>query len=144
MKILYYTTSHEIVLMGYFDSLTPGAGQAVADYNGNMPDSIAFYTFDGTTLTRKSQPVIDQITASTNFNVALMAGGLAQAFDIPTQISLASQFAAINGYASAKAFYGTLSLKSYLDGLVTAGVFTADQKNTVVAVVAQQGIDLNA
>ena len=61
MKIKYRTSDGEIIAMGEMPNLQPGAGEAVVDFNGEIPDKLVHNKFNGTSIEKKPQSEIDKI-----------------------------------------------------------------------------------
>ena len=139
MKILYTVATGEIVMIGYFGSITPGSGQSVSEYDGDMPDNASFYTFDGGNLVRKNQEAIDELKAIAGFNVDLMTARFGQTFSGVAAVGLAPYLGAIQSYGAAKNFSG---MNDFIGGLVALGKATQEQADQIIAIVEEQGIIL--
>lgn len=146
MKIRYDNVSKKFTGLDTPDWIVSDDTQTVVDI-GNVQapsDPINWYTFGtlDSPFVRMNQDDIDKLVAVAKFNINILSAGLAEVFDLPTQVQLAPQFSVLAGYAQAKVFGGAKSVKTYLAQLVTSSIITTDQQTAIYSVFAFQGIDL--
>lgn len=143
MKILYETSTGEVLSMGETPNLQPDPGQSIADVSFGFPsEPLNHFTFNGTALVRKDQSVIDKEDAIKNFNSKTFFGRLIQVFDASRWFGLSKL--GVGWTMQQLVDYPNFSgLKAYATGLLMDQTITQDDADKINACLLEQGIDLN-
>jgi hypothetical protein len=135
MRLKYDPQTGEIIAMGYVKNL-----EGAIDVDFGFPsEPLNYFTFDGTKLVRKSQAVIDKIVAEQSFSFHKLMGRLNQTLNPASIMKLAPYSGAMQSFCDWKNWNG---IRTFLNGLVVAGIATAEEVSVIVEAFLEQGIDL--
>ena len=139
-RLKYKIADGEVVAMGAMPDLTASAGERVVTVDFEIPkDSLSNFTFDGASLIKKPQPVIDAEEAVQNFKSYDLMGCLVVTLKPESMLKLAPYGFALQSFADHKNWEG---IKLFISALLGAGLATEEEAKQVSECFAEQNVPI--
>lgn len=137
MKLKYDVVTGEVICMGEMPDLS---GDGVVDVSFGIPsEPLNHFTFNGSSLIRKEQSVIDAIEAERKFSFHLLMGDLNQSLEPQSILKLAPYKGALESFCDWKNWAG---VRNFIDALVLSQIATISEANQIKSAFSDQGIIL--
>lgn len=140
-KLKYKIADGDVVSMGSTPDIQSGAGERVVSVDFEIPqEPLNHFTFNGESLVRKAQPVIDKMEAEQNFSYHVLMGELNQTMDPMSILKLGPYTGVLQSMIDWKNWPG---IKTFLGGMVQANIATAEEVALIKAAFAKQNIEID-
>lgn len=140
-KMKYRISDGEILLVGSMRDIKLAEGEAIEEFNGEMPGDLNLYKrTEAGKVELKEASEVEKIKSLQNFNVDRMTAGIGEVVTPLEAVDLAPYLGALQSYCKAKNFKGA---KDFIIALVSLKKATPEQASKIKAVILEQGIDLD-